>query len=308
MTVDLSRTVEHNADILEWTCMKNPTGYLAWEDVIRDLNIFAKDEATAIYRVPSVIPSVPSGSDTDPFETILHDWIESLSHRIHACGSNDGYPFKITQDGLFFHKDSSPAYQFQLLVTLGKKNTCTDADSAHKLFEKLSAAAAGQYLGDSNTSVVFGFPRSDLPRAFRDAVNQLAELLQEGMECRARPDIQKAKDDKLDVVAWKEFPDRRASKLILFGQCAIGRHWNQKINELHPGKWCKKNFVGPLAVDPIPAFFVPRTLSEGDATNAGTDQILFDRCRISALCSELLNDQLEKHLWDWIKTNSLNDR
>ena len=323
MTVNLSDKAEDIADILEWICMTNPTGYLSWTDVIRKLTPLSKDEAIEAYEEPSAayltwggdlltwggdlltwggsnIAPVPP--ETEIFEAILDDWIESLCDRAQACGSNNAYPFDITKYGLDFRKCSSPAYQFQLLVSLSKGNTPAGEVSVHKLFEELSAAAAGQYLGDSRTSVVFGYPRRDLPKDFRSAVNHLAELLREGTKCNDRQGIQRAKDDKLDVVAWKEFPDRKPSKLILFGQCATGRHWNEKVHELLPKKWCKRNFRGSLAVDPIPAFFVPRILSEENADYAGSDQILLDRCRISALCSGTLNDQLEERLWSWIRT------
>ena len=331
MTVDLSYTVEHNADILEWTCMTNSTGYLSWTDVIRNLNAFSKGEATTTYGEPDAEyitwkgdpitwnggPLTWSGSNTasvppstEIFETIVDEWIESLSDRAQACGSKNAYPFDISKYGLSFRKCSSPAYQFQLLVSFNnhsRGNIGANEAPAHKLFEELSAAAAGQYLGDSKTSIAFGFPRSSLPKGFREAVNCLAELLGEGEACRDRQGLQEAKDDKLDVVAWKEFPDRKASKLILFGQCAIGQHWSRKVNELQPEKWCKRNFIELPAVNPIPAFFVPRTLSERDAEEAGIDQILLDRCRISSLCSGLLDDQLEKRLWNWIRTTLLDN-
>lgn len=111
------------------------------------------------------------------------------------------------------------------------------------------------------------------------------------------------KDDGLDVVAWREFPDQRSSKLILFGQCATGRGWRDKSHELQPQDWCKRNFAGPIAMDPIPAFFVPRALSAKDANNAGINQILLDRCRIAALCSDTLDDGLDQRLREWTEAS-----
>lgn len=121
MTVDLSRTVEHNGDILEWVCMTSPAGYLSWTDVIRNLNTLSKDEATTTYGEPLTWrePNIePVRSDTEFFENTLDEWIEILFDRAQACGPNNAYPFEITRDGLAFHKCSSPAYQFQLLVSL----------------------------------------------------------------------------------------------------------------------------------------------------------------------------------------------
>ena len=185
-------------------------------------------------------------------------------------------------------------------MSLGGNYDHHDGTPVHKLFEELSAAAAGRYLGDSETTIVFGWPRRNFPQGFRDAVVALAKHLREGEKCNDRDGLQFAKDDGLDIVARRDFPDRKASKLILFGQCAVGRHWKQKIGELRPSNWCKRNFAGTIAVDPIPAFFVPRALSDKDANLAGVNQILLDRCRISALCSEALDHQLHGQLQEWI--------
>ena len=269
MTADTSLAVEDAADRLEWTCLADSSGYLAWADVIGQLRRTAsEEEATATYAERGREPPEAGWRDIEPFETLLDKWIQALGDRAQACGPGDAYPFDISQHGLQLRGRPSP-YLFQLLVSLGFTDNHHDGTTVYKLFEELSATAAGRYLGGSRTAVVFGAPRRDLPAGFRDAVAHLANLLREGKACADRENLSQSKDDGLDVVAWKEFPDRRASKLILFGQCAVGRHWKKKTHELQPGRWCKRNFAGPIAVDPIPAFFVPRTLSEPDARRRG---------------------------------------
>ena len=300
LIVDSSLAVEDGADRLERACL-NRAGYLAWAEVIGQLRRNAsKDEAVTIYGEPP--EWVPEGGprDIEPYETTLDEWIEALSHREGACGPSDAYPFRVSQHGLQLRESPSTAYLFQLLVSLGFKQDHSDGTAVYKLFEELSAMAAARYLGDSRTAVVFGSPRRGLPLGFRDAVDRLVDLLREGRGCADREGLNQSKDDALDVVAWREFPDRRPSKLILFGQCAVGRLWKQKTHELQPRHWCKRNFAGQIAVDPIPAFFVPRALSERDAYDAGGEQILFDRCRITALCSGAMDGQLDERLQDWI--------
>ena len=301
MIVDSSLAVEDSADRLECACLADSAGYLAWADVIAQLRLTASEDEVvttngeALEGVPEAIPR-----DIEPFETTLDEWIGALSHRVRACGPGNGYPFNITQHGIQLREVPSTAYLFQLLVSLGFWEAHSDGTTVHKLFEELSAMAAGRYVGDSRTSVVFGSPRRDLPVGFRDAVTHLVDLLREGEACADRKGISHSKDDALDVVAWREFPDRRPSKLILFGQCAVGRRWKEKTHELQPRRWCKRNLTGAIAVDPIPAFFVPRALSERDAYDAGGDQILFDRCRIAALCSDAMDSQFDDRLREWI--------
>ncbi len=304
MIADSSLAVEDSADRLEWACLAEGAGYLAWADVIGQLRLTAsEDEAATTYgelgqRVPEA-----GWRDIEPFETTLDEWIEALSHRDRACGPSDAYPFSIGRHGLQLRERPSAAYLFQLFVSLGFNEDHSDGTSVYKLFEELSAMAAGRYLGDSRTAMVFGWPRQGLPAGFREAVFHLANLLREGKACADREGLDQSKDDGLDVVAWKGFPDRRASKLILFGQCAAGRHWKEKSHELQPRRWCKRNFAGPVALDPIPAFFVPRTLSERDAYDAGGDQILLDRCRIAALCSDAMDSQFDERLREWIEVS-----
>ena len=304
MNVDSSLAVEDNADRLEWTCAAASAGYLAWADVIRQLRLTtSEDEAVATYAEPGEGVPEAGWRDIEPFEMLLDEWVEVLSHRDRACGPGDAYPFEIAQQGLQLRDGPSAAYLFQLLVSVGITDNHEDGTTVYKLFEELSAAAAGRYLGDSRTVVVFGSPRQDLPAGFRDAVTHLVALLREGKACGDREGLNQSKDDDLDVVAWRDFPDRRPSKLILFGQCAVGRRWKKKAHELRPKSWCKRNIAGTIAVDPIPAFFVPRALSKKDAEDAGVDQLLLDRCRISSLCSRTLDDQLERRLQDWIETS-----
>ena len=302
MTIDASLAVEEAADRLEWTCLVNSTGYLAWADVIGQLRrSTSEEEATVTYAERGREPPEAGWQDIEPFETRLDEWIQTLGDRAQACGPGDAYPFDVSQHGLQLRGRPSP-YLFQLLVSLGFTDDHHDGTTVYKLFEELSATAAGRYLGDSSPAVVFGSPRRDLPTSFREAVAHLASLLREGKTCADQTN-RKRQDDALDVVAWKEFPDGRASKLILFGQCAAGRHWERKSHELQPRRWCKRNFAGPIAVDPIPAFFVPRTLSEVDASDAGCEQILLDRCRISALCLDTMDSQLDKRLREWIEAS-----
>lgn len=308
-----SLAAEDSADRLEWACMTDSGGYLAWSDVVGQLRLaVSEDEAVATYQEPADDISEDEAEPADgiaeeerpyiePYETMLTDWLRVLAYRAQACGPEDGYPFILTREGIELRDSVSPAYVFQLLVSLGSVDSHRDGTTVYKLFEELSAEAAARYLGDSRTAVVFGSPRRDLPVGFRDAVAALLKLLREGELREDREGMDQSKDDGLDIVAWREFPDRRASKLILFGQCAAGRRWKEKARDLRPNDWCKNNLTRVFAVDPIPAFFVPWALSEKDANYYGVNQVLLDRCRISSLCSGSLAGGLDGRLREWIE-------
>ena len=106
-------------------------------------------------------------------------------------------------------------------------------------------------------------------------------LIGEGTGYNGKETLSK-KDDSLDVIAWRNFPDKKKSKLILFGQCASGYDWDCKINDLQPdhflGYWTIDHKVSPI----IRAFFIPHTIP-GNIWDyhSMASGIFFDRCRIS---------------------------
>ena len=85
----------------------------------------------------------------------------------------------------------------------------------------------------------------------------------------------------MDLVAWKHFPDLRSGKLVLFGHCASGRDWDDKINELQPNDFCSK-WLGGDRSPIIKAFFIPhRLVPDVFDDRAISAKLFFDRCRIA---------------------------
>lgn len=107
------------------------------------------------------------------------------------------------------------------------------------------------------------------------------------------------KDAGLDIVAWLPFPDGRSSKLILCGQCATGRYWRAKVNELLPIHWLQTWLANHPKVIPVKAFFVPHAVSVVDWEKLGYHSgIFFDRFRIAHFAEKAIpkpfRDELEK--------------
>jgi hypothetical protein len=103
-------------------------------------------------------------------------------------------------------------------------------------------------------------------------------------------------DEGLDIVAWRNFPDTKEGKLIVFGQCAGGASgWEDKLAEMDARAFMKKWLVSMLVVDPVRLFFVPRRIPRDDWEHTGIDAgILFDRCRIVACLNEANTSLFEK--------------
>jgi hypothetical protein len=118
-------------------------------------------------------------------------------------------------------------------------------------------------------------------KAFRLIVNQLTHDLGEGGGFREQA-IKGAKDDKVDLVAWRDFKDKWPSKLVMFGQCAAGADWLSKDRELAPqafwDQWMSEGKVSQL----LRSFYMPHRIRK-DLWNkrARRTGLLFDRCRVA---------------------------
>lgn len=259
-------------------------------------------ELKTTLKISGCADSLVDGADAEEFdETDVSDAGEAASDRAfdeltrrNELYSENVYPFDF--NGEYVQPKDwalSSVYLFLRLLGDEKLLLAMNADAvrkARKLFESLAATALAAYLGGKTNGVesfVFGFPRRErLPKTFSGALNKLCSLLGEGHSCKPdAPLASKAKDDGLDVVAWREFLDKRRSKLIVFGQCATGNNWEGKFNDMpSTSAWCGTWLSNAPYVDPVRSFFVPVVIREDlweyASRRAG---ILFDSVRIAVL-------------------------
>jgi hypothetical protein len=124
------------------------------------------------------------------------------------------------------------------------------------------------------------------------------EHIGEGQTFREQP-VGSTKDSHLDVVAWRDSPDRLPGKLLLFGACASGSDWHEKVFELNPDSFCQK-WMAEQPVSFVKAFFIPHRIHLKDWKHHSWDGgIIFDRCRIAfwAMNGHNRIDYPEYQLW-----------
>ncbi len=219
--------------------------------------------------------------DDNTVESLLGEVLFELRHRATAAGS--GYPYEVDGSAL---RCRSRRNRFSIYVFCLCLSWFGDSNVAglypRRLFEHLSAFAAQRYL--SGDSVRFGFPRIGLPRGFDKAIEDLTtRRLIEGGGYKAGA-AQAGKDQHLDVVAWRHFPDSGPNKLVLFGQCASGKNWKAKVNELDQDAFTEAFFINSLSKNTtVKAFFMPHQINLSNTYDARVAGIMFDRCRISAM-------------------------
>ncbi len=211
---------------------------------------------------------------------------DELNHR--AKSAEHSYPFEVDGSVLELKSKSTwedyAAYVFCLCLSYFGSPGGEGTNIPRRLFEDMSKFAAQKFVGGD--AVKMSPPREELPSSFSDAINELCIRIGEGDGYKEQEDSPlRPQDDRVDIVAWRHFPDNLPSKLILFGQCASNKHWagwRSKLSDLDPDAFCDLWMLSRLTTTPLKSFFVPHRINGGRWTYAAKYAgILFDRCRIS---------------------------
>ena len=221
------------------------------------------DEATG-ERLETEILEENQGMFTDQVLT-------EIEYRTEVLGSD--YPFVIETAGSGWRvlPEAQPAddqcavarccYVFCLLASALRDKCIQGSRSAElkmlmeRLFQDVAVAAAAAIMcGDV---ISFGWPRPE-GTGFRAALHGACRKLGLGEPLRHLPawSSGQAKDAGIDVIAWREFSDRRPGKLVMLGQVASGLDWPEKSvkNDTH-------RFFAWFSIRPtehfVPAIFIP---------------------------------------------------
>ena len=224
--------VEH-ADYLELLALMEDDRSASISDLGRDvaqsggLGELPEDEDDAD---PEDYPSDRGGERVQELTRIAADEIE---RRINVCGRD--YPFDLDEYGVLEAKeDADPSvYIFLLLLTVRSAQDIERRE--RKLFERLSTEVAAAYLGGDACVVreCFGSPR-DASSGFEQALHDLCQRVGEGTVNSGLKSIIHQQDGGVDLVVMKRFCDDRIGQLAMFGQCATGRGWRDKLSDLQP--------------------------------------------------------------------------
>ncbi len=213
-------------------------------------------------------------------EILAADTFAELRDRSIACGA--GYPFYLEDNIIQAHEHLEPywSYIFCLLLSLSGANRREPGPAPTNMFEEVAETAAFKYI--DGRSLKFGFPRRVLPAGFVQALDIVCSEIGEGQGAKTQPSSRKAKDARLDIVAWRPFPDGRSAQLIIFGQCAAGANWRSKLTDLQPRAFTDLYWKEPPVVEPIKAFFTPFRVKFDQWIETGRYAgLVFDRCRIA---------------------------
>lgn len=249
--------------------------------------IDAKDHSSSTEDLVSELKIINSEDKT---EELKNDTSGELLQRMKKLG--DIYPF--TYNGILLKVKRQKnfnrrwAYIFCLLLSYigvkgGIKIRAWNQDIT-KLFEEVSGIAAKEFISGQITEsklLEFGHPRRSWApetKAFSKALEILRSSIASG-QVKKNPRARWQKDAGLDIVTWRDFPDNRSTKTILFGQCAAGDDYRQKMHEI-------TLFEGffEMPKTHMKGLFIPHEVDDilwEDMTSYPYIGILFDRSRIS---------------------------
>lgn len=273
---------EEFTDFIEWECVKNGT-------------ISINDAVKPILRINDEIKIDGITDESDLLTNKMDDILNEIEFRNKA--SNNRYPFVIENKGytITIPEQNQFYWVYVYLLLSTRLNMLThkiwDGIDGTKILEKLSAEIAKNYFGERAESAVFG---TAISGGFENKVNDLIEKIKEGRSFinRNHRNIP-VQDDKLDVVVWKHFSDKKISKMIGFGQCKTGTTWDDtQTIELQPQDFCEKWFMDTPVSAPVKMFFCSQYFPLDLYSKAKNAGLIFDRFRIL----DYLPDELEPSL------------
>jgi hypothetical protein len=202
--------------------------------------------------------------------TFVEIAFEEIGYRSETVGKS--YPFELdvhggkvtcTIDEKLEHAGQL-VYVFCLLASALREGRLTlPASRSDKVkreiaqpFQICACLAAGGFFNGAVSS--FGFPRATGDGFLPALRNAYSRVRLGKVVSRVPPGLpEKLKDAGIDVIAWRDHPDRLPGKLYLLGQCASGCDWRDKsvlayTNSLH-ASW----FAPPPATHFTPAMFIP---------------------------------------------------
>jgi hypothetical protein len=201
------------------------------------------------------------------------------------------YPFEVVGNELVHRQSRSNFYEFCLSICNAPNITTGDYVALPRVFERSTAMLIQGYLGTRSHAIHFGAPRDhDIGTTFTDAciaVNQRTGEWVWDPRQDLPEEINTTGDEGVDFIVWKDCMDDRGGHLFVLGQCACGRQWNSKLNDLNLERLAR--WLRPIAyVPPVKSFLTPFWLSRGSLKDA-LDQagMVFDRPRLVMLAEEM---------------------
>lgn len=228
-----------------------------------------------------------------PFEEAVNAAATEIDRRVRLL--KDAYPFKRESGRLIYTPKPPHLYEFFLALTFAPSYTEGRFRVLPRVFEVLACHLAEAFLEGETDSYRMGWPRPHgAATTLKAAVEELRQKSgdhagewrwgpKEGNPVDPTP--RHAKEQGLDIVAWKKSVDGRAGQLYLLGQCACGKGWDTDAKLTDLSLALLREWISEIAsVPPLRAIFTPRhALDERLPFISRHGGLVFDRTRLTLL-------------------------
>lgn len=182
-----------------------------------------------------------------------------------------------------------PHYCMCLIFSLEGNPCVKDYTTAASgtLFEGIIKKATTKFF--NGIAYVYGYPNEKLKDFSNriDTIDYVADL---------HSDI---KDAGMDVLGIGPFNDGRKNDLSIIVQCATGRNWKSKIDDVNIDFWFGGKFL-KFPLKPVKGFAIPRIMKPTDIEKESLRfGLLIDRTRIYRCVNSLAHDEFECHIVQW---------
>lgn len=210
--------------------------------------------------------------------------IDTMAKRAGVLGAS--YPFVVSDIAVLRRRSRHLGqYAALLFLTPGSvaRQTVRASETAQmgELLEEIAEAALANFWGEGGTALSFGYPsKHGRPEAFDQAVVWLAGEI--GLEAGRGYRPPRRKDGGVDVVAWRQFADRRPGFPVALAQCTIQAETFTKTTDIDLRLWASW-----LAMDsdPLSLLVIPGTIRSAgpDWRQLTTVVMVIDRIRLMDL-------------------------
>lgn len=212
--------------------------------------------------------------------------IDIMAKRASVLGA--AYPFAVRDIAVLRRKSRHAGHYAALLyLTPGSvaRQTVRASETAEmgELLEEVSEEALANFWGAGGSALSFGYPsKHGRPEAFDQAVVWLAGRI--GLDAGRGYRPPRRKDGGVDVVAWRQFTDRRPGFPLALAQCTIQAETFTKTSDIDLRLWASW-----LAMDsdPLSLLVIPGTVRSAgpDWKQLATVVMVIDRIRLLDLLS-----------------------
>jgi hypothetical protein len=228
------------ADWMELAAILSRRKTASRADLIRSLSVL-EDSQHGVVQLEELIDSEHTGEELE--EEILQsdselwasDVREELATRLASIGQ--AYPFRIDASGmdwlLTYHPEEDRHdhlfYSCCLLITARRYGLLTcEVPQMDRIMQIIAYLVAGRIV--DGTAYWFGYPRPDGTGKMAEAIAEVLRRMGFDSPTLAPPlwSLGEENDEGVDLIAWRNFGDGLPARLVVYGQVASGKNWEDK--------------------------------------------------------------------------------